>query len=271
MLSSRFRDFSLDEERKKALNPLMGKGIFSSDGAQWAHSRALLRPQFTKAQLVDLTTLEKHVTRLANLIPEDEDVDLQKLVFVFTMDEATEFLFGESTEGLLQADKDGAAYNSRMAGFAESIQYAQDKMAMHLALGWWANLKPDPKFKKDVAVVHGFVDEFVQKALKQHSESKKRPEDEENEGPYVFLKALVQDEQNPVRIRDELVNILIAGRDTTASLISNIFMLLSQHPAVWENLKREVSVLQGRPPRFEEIPTFKSVRYTINECKLYVN
>ncbi|KAL7813666.1 cytochrome P450 [Trichoderma aethiopicum] len=256
ILSTRFKDYSLHEERKKALNPLLGYGIFSSDGLSWAHSRSLLRPQFARSQLMDLSMLESHVSCLMRLIPDGQEVELQDLLLRFTMDMATDFLFGESTNSLL-ADQDG--YHSRLEGFAESVQYAQDRIAMRMALGRLALLKPDPKFKHHVRVVHKFVDELVHKALHGNDPGPKAQ-------PYILLRALVEDTQDPVRIRDEVINILIAGRDTTASLISNVFFLLSKRPELWSMLRNEVlTQFKRQPPAFEDIPQCKYIRYTINE------
>ncbi|UKZ78630.1 hypothetical protein TrVFT333_006376 [Trichoderma virens FT-333] len=256
VLSIRFKDYSLHDERKKALNPLLGNGIFSSDGSSWAHSRALLRPQFARSQLMDLSMLESHVNCLIDIIPDGEEVELQELLLRFTMDTATDFLFGESTNSLL-VNQDG--YHSKLEGFAESVQYAQDRMAMHIALGKWALLKPDPKFHHHVRVVHKFVDEFVQKALQENDLDSKTQ-------PYVLLRALVEDVKDPIQIRDEVLNILIAGRDTTASLISNVFFMLSSRPQLWSMLRKEVQdQFQNKPPTFDEIPQCKYIRYAINE------
>jgi cytochrome P450 len=208
---------------------------------------------------MDLSMLESHVSCLMSLIPDGKEVELQELLLRFTMDMATDFLFGESTNSLL-ADQDG--YHSKLEGFAESVQYAQDRIAIRMALGRLALLKPDLKFKHHVRVVHKFVDGLVHKALHGNNSSPKTQ-------PYILLRALVEDTQDPIRIRDEVINILIAGRDTTASLISNVFFLLSKRPELWSKLRNEVlTQFKHQPPAFEDIPQCKYVRYTINECGL---
>ncbi|KAI5460917.1 cytochrome P450 [Mariannaea sp. PMI_226] len=263
VLSTRFKDFTIDDKRKKVLNPVLGNGIFSTDGPQWTHSRTLLRPQFARAKLVDLSQLEKHLSRLVDLIPEDQEIDLQDLFLRFTMDVATEFLLGESTDGLLAGR---GRQRADLEQFSESIKYVQDKMATHIALGRLAVLQPDPKFKHHVRLVHKFVDGFVDKALREHRAAEEKPQNaDSSSSSYVLLQALVQDVQDPKCIRDELINILIAGRDTTASLISNVFFLLSRHPKIWEKLRQDIAQFEGRPPTFEQIPQCRSIRYVINE------
>ena len=54
------------------------------------------------------------------------------------------------------------------------------------------------------------------------------------------------------------MNVLLAGCDTTASLLSNLFFRLAKHPAIWDKLRREVAGLQGWAPTYKE---FRSLRY----------
>lgn len=50
VLATQFNDFGLGT-RHEEFYPLLGDGIFTLDGAGWTHSRALLRPQFTRDQV----------------------------------------------------------------------------------------------------------------------------------------------------------------------------------------------------------------------------
>ena len=80
VLALKFNDFELGHNRTRAMRPLTGHGIFTSDGARWEHSRALLRPNFTRNQISDFDVHERHVTALMRRIPRDgSTVDLQDL------------------------------------------------------------------------------------------------------------------------------------------------------------------------------------------------
>lgn len=81
ILALQFKDFDLGS-RNDAMRPLLGQGIFASDGVIWEHSRALLRPNFVRNQIADIAIYEKHVSTLIKWIPRDEStVDLQDLFF----------------------------------------------------------------------------------------------------------------------------------------------------------------------------------------------
>ncbi|KAJ2969499.1 hypothetical protein NQ176_g8631 [Zarea fungicola] len=69
------------------------------------------------------------------------------------------------------------------------------------------------------------------------------------------------------RVLDELMNILLAGRDTTASLLSNLFFMLAKHPPIWERLRQEVSGLDGRAPSYEELRGLEYVQCCLSESR----
>ena len=50
VLASDFRNYSLSKERKKFLRPLLGDGIFTTDGEEWVLSSFVLRRPFFRLQ-----------------------------------------------------------------------------------------------------------------------------------------------------------------------------------------------------------------------------
>lgn len=90
---------------------------------------------------------------------------------------------------------------------------------------------------------------------------------------YVFLHELCAQTPNRLKIRAELLNILLAGRDTTASLLSNLWFELSRRPAIYERLRAEVDALSNNNdelPTFETLKDMKYLRALINESlRLY--
>ena len=61
------------------------------------------------------------------------------------------------------------------------------------------------------------------------------------------------------------MNILVAGRDTTASLLSHLWYILARRPDVFEKLRTEVLQLDGREPTFEETKEMKYLQYCLVE------
>ncbi|KAK3115953.1 hypothetical protein LTR53_004180 [Teratosphaeriaceae sp. CCFEE 6253] len=258
-----FKKWSLGKRRETAFRPLLGVGIFTSNGHDWQHSREMLRPNFARSQVGDLATFEKHVSHLIGAVPANNvTVDLSELFFRLTMDSATEFLFGESTESLTKGSGDG---------FAEAFNRSQDYIANAGRWGKWAALFPANKhWAHDKKFVHEFVDYYVHKGLSKRNELLQEKSNADKGGRYVFLDELVRQTTDPLRIRSELLNILLAGRDTTASLLTNVWFLLSKRPDVWTKLQAEVVALDGEQPTFESLKDMKYLKAILNESlRLY--
>ena len=101
---------------------------------------------------------------------------------------------------------------------------------------------------------------------------KSEPEEPQPTSRYVFLHELVSQTSDPIKIRSELLNILLAGRDTTASFLSNIWFELSNRPDVWSRLQREIAAAlpDGDFPTFEKLKDMKYLRAVLNESlRLY--
>ncbi len=148
ILATDFKSYSVGEERNKALKPFLGDGIFTTDGAQWQHSRDMLRPCFARSQIGDRDLFEHHFQHLLREIPRDgSTVNLQDLFFRLTLDIATEFLFGTSTYTLL-AEKRRPEDDK----FVKAFTYVQN--TVEGKSGILALFMPDRRFKRDCRYIH---------------------------------------------------------------------------------------------------------------------
>lgn len=206
-----------------------------------------------------MNTFEVHIKELISQIPRDgSTVDLQPLFFRLTLDSATEFLFGESANSML------APQGSEQQIFASAFDYAQGQILYRRSPLRFLAFTANRKFDKACKTVHDFADKFVYNAL-AHRESEDAQE--KPPGRYVFLNELAKSTNDPRQLRDELLNILLAGRDTTASLLSNTFHVLARRPDIWSKLKAEVDELKGEKPDYETLRNMKYVKNLLNECK----
>ena len=263
MLALKFKDFSLPDRRKSAFLPVLGAGIFTTDGAAWQHSRELLRPNFVRSQVGDLETFETHVNHLVQAIPRDgSTVDIEDLFFQLTMDSATEFLFGESTNVLVPGSSHEAGQR-----FADAWNESMEGISTRLRAGALWTWITGSKFRENVRYVHEFLDHYVQRALTYRRNLDLEKFNPKGEGRYIFLEELAKATNDPEQIRSELLNILLAGRDTTASLLSNVWFMLAQRPEIWKRLRAEVDQLGGDKPTLGQIKEMKYLRMVLNECK----
>ncbi len=199
--------------RRAITFPMFGDGIFTQEGAAWKHSRETLRPQFLHKQYEDLEIFKQAVDDLLDAISDTATkhggiVDLQPLFFRLTLDTTTSFLFGESTRSLKQPDAAGEQT------FADAFNLAQEYVAKRFRLLDLYWLIGGRKFQQACKRVHDFADQIIQRNL-----SRDRIVDQKRNS-YIFLDSLAESTPDRVALRGQIVNILAAGRDTTACLLS---------------------------------------------------
>lgn len=194
--------------RRQITFPLLGDGIFTQEGAAWKHSRELLRPQFIHKQYDDLSVFKDAVDDLISVIEKEGPVIyLQPLFLRLTLDVTTEFLFRESTHTLRSdtiADEET---------FATSFNLAQEYVAKRfrrLDLYWLIGGK---EFRQACDRVNDFADQIIERNLSRDLAL------DEKQGKYVFLDSLAERAPDRNALRGQIINILTAGRDTTACLL----------------------------------------------------
>lgn len=193
---------------------MLGDGIFTQSGPAWKQSRDILRPIFNDRKTEYFFHIKNAVNILLLRLKEEAArsvVDLQPLFFLLTLDVTTAAVLGSSTNSLQdQGSKVGLQ-------FADAFDQGQHYLAIRGRLGDFYWVMGGKKFKKACKFVHGFVDNIVSDGLKRKNQSHK--EDLRDEG-YLFIDALMRETRDTKVIRDQLVNVLLAGRDTTACLLS---------------------------------------------------
>lgn len=205
---------------------------------------------------------------MIRVIPKDGEstVDFMELFFNLTMDSITEFLFGKSSYCLLSGSSPEAVINTR---FAEAFNRALQEILRRFFVGFF-HFKSQ-QFKDDIKFVHNYVDRYVQEALQYREAYLLDPSQAESQfghGRYVFMHELVKRVADPVVIRTELLNVLMAGRDTTATLLSNVWYTLARRPDVYSKLRKEtVETLGGTKPTLRQLQKMKYLSYIIDESQ----
>ncbi|KAF2088762.1 cytochrome P450 52A12 [Saccharata proteae CBS 121410] len=273
VFATNMQDFQLGEYRTETFKALLGYGIFTLDGHQWKHSRDLLRPAFAKSQFTDMDVYERHMQHLLELLPVDgvTEVDLQPLFFRLTMDSATEILLGKSVNSLLPiTDKEDPA--SSFSAAYETAKWEVFKNVQMYPYGQYRNLSD---MNAAIAIVHKYVDEYVDAAvaLREKTATPTSSSDDEKDAnndstskkQYSFLRELANDSNDREKIRSELLSVLLAGRDTTAALLSNVFFVLSRRPDIWRRLRNEVDQLDGQKPSFSQLKEMRYLNWVLDE------
>ncbi|KAG2139717.1 cytochrome P450 [Suillus clintonianus] len=293
VLSTQFNSFQKGAVSFDQFESLLGSGVFNSDGDVWKFHRSMTRPFFSKDRVSDFDIFENHaddaISQIKTRLREGYPVDFQDMISRFTMDSATEFLLGKDvcslSAGLVYPpssplSKDPAVLHHPANQFAHAFHEAQVFTSPRSTVGpfWRMSEFWGDKVKKHMKVCHSFVDPILTEAL----EKKKAlgntksltgsSQDKDVQEGHTLLDHLVSCSEDPVIIRDETINILLAGRDTTATTLTFLVYLLSQHPQVMDRLRQEIlsTIGPSRRPTHEDMRSLRYMRAVINETlRLY--
>ncbi|KAF7961094.1 hypothetical protein EAE96_000761 [Botrytis aclada] len=275
MLGTQFPDFDLGAPRIDNFMPFLGPGIFAQDGKDWERSRALMRPQFARDNLSDLKMEEKHVQVLLKALPEIEkdgwsgEVDIQPLLFRFTLDTATEFLLGQSVESQLAGMKAASGLKSEetdVEAFAREFDIGTMLMAKRSRFAPYAWLVWPKGFRKAIKTCHRVIDRIVAEHLKKIE----TVGEVSNPDRYIFFQALAEQTRDPIELRVQVLNILLAGRDTTSSLLGFTILALARDPACYQKLRKIIleefgTFNEPKDITFTNIKTCKYLQWVLNE------
>jgi hypothetical protein len=154
--------------------------------------------------------------------------------------------------------------------FGEAFQYTTEKVGLEARVGKLATLFQGKKFISETQYVHEYVKNYVRKTLARNKEYAAAGKEFEPESKnYVFLEELAKQGYSEKKIQDELLNILLAGRDTTASLLAHLWYTLARRPDVFNKLRAEVLSLGNKEPSFEQIKEMKYLQYCLNEGRFH--
>ncbi|TRM66597.1 cytochrome P450 [Schizophyllum amplum] len=279
ILAAGFHNFWRGPAQKERMETFLGEGIFNRDDESWKAHRAVARPFFARDRISDLDTFARYTQRtldiLADSASKNEPVDVQDLFSRFTLDATSEFLFGSTFEtlsgmrpvaGSATMGPKGAAAADPFGSFVQAFEEAQVTCTKRARIGhFWPlfELSGDAN-SENAEHIRRWLDPLVEHALRNKAQRKgiDSPLAERN-----FLEHLAQSTDDPIVIRDQLLSMLLAARDTTACLLTYVVYLLALHPDILAKLRAETLGVCGpnSSPSPENLRSLKYARAVINE------
>ncbi|EME40774.1 hypothetical protein DOTSEDRAFT_37533 [Dothistroma septosporum NZE10] len=284
ILGTDFAKWGMGDRRRLMLREVIVNGIFVNDGERWEHSRSLLRPSFKKVNAENAEFFERHFRQLLQAMPEVNpfsglvDVDLQPLFLRMTHDSATELFLGKSMNSQL-APKD-----SEPARFLEVFDYCIRGVLKNEVLTrgvlaplglflWVCRGGKKDRYQESCESVQKIVAQEIQQRLEDFKSSASG-EQEEGDGRVMsnpFVRELSVQTDDQIRMRDEIISVLFAGRDSTGSLLSNAMFMLARRRDVWDAFRAEVKeAFEERLPDFGTLRQMKVLDNILKETlRLY--
>ncbi len=154
--------------------------------------------------------------------------------------------------------------------FADAFNAVQRTQAVIARIGPLSKWLPRGAYRRNLKVIDKFITVFIERALRMNQEELATKTKSDRE--YTFLHALASFTRDPKVLRDQIVAVLLAGRDTTAGTLSWTLYELGRHPEVVRKLRAEIFAVVGpdRTPTYEDLKSMKYLQNTMNETlRLY--
>ena len=255
-------------QMRRALEPLLGDGLFISDGETWSSRRKIQTPLFDSTHIKMFTgTMISTIAEMADdwqtMIEESDasELDIHPEMGKLTAEIIARTLFGEKL-----GSENSSAVVEAFAEYQSVVK--QTNLSNFLGLpDWLPNLNGKMgKGRRAAKTIHDAVDNIIAKAEKGG-----------HEGTLVaeFLKANQSesgvDLMTKQQIRNELIVLFMAGHETTANVLAWAWYLISQTPEVEAKLHAELDeVLAGRSPEMSDVENLKYTRAILDETmRLY--
>ncbi|RKT55206.1 cytochrome P450 [Saccharothrix australiensis] len=239
----------------------LGDGLLTSEGEVWKAQRKTIQPVFTAKRINGKAdAIAQEAAGLVARLRERRDgapVDISA--------EMTGLTLGVLGRTLLDADL--GAFES----IGESFEAVQDQAMFEMmtlsALPTWVPLPKQLRFRR----ARADLDRIVARLAAERAANPTAEGDDVLSRLIEATRREVDARAGRRRMRDEMVTLLLAGHETTASTLSWTFHLLDRHPEVWERLHAEaVEVLGDRLPTYADVHRLRQTTMVLQEVmRLY--
>lgn len=284
ILSSNFKNFPKGPGFRQIFD-VLGDGIFNSDSDSWRQQRRVARA------LINHRGLHRYLVRISRdkvehgLVPvlemvcgENRVVDFQDVFQRFTFDTTCRLVTGYDP-GCLSVDLPRVPFSRAMDDVEEAIFVRHVLPEGVWKLLRWVGVGSERKMREGWEILDGVIGGYIAKKrdeLMSGNVGGEALDDLDGDGDGVdlltsYIKGggdheghdhdLINCDDDKF-LRDTILNLMIAGRDTTSSALTWFIWLVSTHPEVEEKIREELKLIispseeEGDRPRL-----FKVVYY----------
>ncbi|MEP6894953.1 MAG: cytochrome P450 [Chloroflexota bacterium] len=251
-----------------SMKPILGNGLFTSNGDFWLRQRRLMQPTFHREKINTLCDMIAQQTgtlldALESSVKKNQAINISHGMMILTLGITTQALFDLQLE-----DVDGNLGEMMYRLMGDTIFRFEFPFYPPIWFPTLRNQQLKTAVKQLDKIVYGIFDE-----RRKYSGPKNNLLDmmmaaqlEESEATGGEPR-MMTDKQ----LRDEVVTLMLGGHETTTMNMCWTLYLLSQHPEVEARLRCEVDeVLGGRAPTLEDLPRLEYTRMVRDESmRLY--
>ncbi|PUZ40430.1 hypothetical protein GQ55_9G423300 [Panicum hallii var. hallii] len=250
ILRTNFANYGKGAFNYENMTDLLGDGIFAVDGDKWRQQRKMASYDFSTRALRDFSgaVFKRNAARFAAVVSgaaaSERPVEFQGLALRATMDSIFTIAFGLDLDTL-----GGSGEGTR---FAAAFDDASEFTLLRYVNAFWKamrflNVGSEAALRGRVRVVDEFVYKRIRDRAQELSDGKAQDPDSRQDMLSRFIQAATN-ESGTVDykyLRDIILNIVIAGKDTTAGALAWFLYMACKHPEVQEKIREEATRATG--------------------------
>ncbi|CDU25005.1 related to Cytochrome P450 [Sporisorium scitamineum] len=243
---TKFANYVKGEQFHDQMRDVLGDGIFTSDGERWKMQRKVASRIFTVSSFKAIITHTiredcKLVEKLIESYAKEGTVfNLQELYFKFTLSSFVKIAFSQDIMALSEP--------GRPDTFGDAFNYAQKVLDMRFVQPWWKIAERFSETGKKMRAARKIVEEFsnsIVESRRSETEAmgeKAKPEGSRKDLLDLFMAYRSSDGQglSNQQLKDTILNLMIAGRDTTAEALSWMSWHMLTKPDVYSSIREEI-------------------------------
>jgi cytochrome P450 len=242
-------------QQRHALRPLIGDGLFISDGPLWKERRRTIAPLTHISKLPELSlAMTQAAIRCASLWQTKcgTEIDALAEMAAMTADVICRTIFGSAlSEAAAAAVVGGFTHYQALIGQMDLLSLLGLPDFLPRLHGW--------RVHRSAARIHAVIDQLIEEVL-----------GEQCRGEPSFIQSLAQDAASAGglsadAIRNEISVLFMAGHETTANTLAWAWFLLSQDASTEQRLHAEIDALDGEAATYADLPRLPLTRAIIEE------
>ncbi|WAQ89999.1 hypothetical protein PtA15_11A691 [Puccinia triticina] len=264
------------------MHDVFGDGIFVADGAAWKRARQATSTIFSIKTFKTIIapsankSMDGLLDILKSTVKANHSIDFCDLFFRFTMDSFVQMTFGKDL-GLLGTDyydKGKASLPSKLSPvsipFADAFDFAQDQIDFRFSAvrGWQLIEKLVGSIGKRMKASCCVLDDYAYSLIDERMASLAQSSDcEKKEGEQTDLLGIFMHTRDKrggglgrTELRDTTLNLIIAGRDTTAEALSWAFFHLLMNKDLISKIREEAIEILGDANEDQERVTYENYK-----------
>ncbi|KAL2920118.1 hypothetical protein HK105_200184 [Polyrhizophydium stewartii] len=268
VLRTNFDNFVKGKFFDDRLHDILGTGIFNADGEHWRVLRKTAANIFTTrgfrmfVETIFADEMKLLVAKLDETAVAGQAIDMKDLFFRFTLDGFGMIGFGYPLHCMSRGSVPFAA--------------AFDRMQTYLAYrvtspSWWIEERIKASARSKFLADKRLIREFAQTIIDQRRAETAEKREARSDLLTLLMNVSADDSGRKYtddELRDHVLNFLIAGRDTTAQVLSWTVYYLSLHPEARKKLMAEIDATLGDAtyPTYEQVKGMKYANAVFSEA-----